>query len=101
MTSICVPYINSFKGREETGHSEGRVFLQVAISQKMYENLTAISLKMKRNLTACLITFTLKEFPVHTSKTFSFSRKEALFWHKPRSDVLIAGTADLNICGME
>lgn len=65
----------------------------------MYENLTAISLKMKRNLTARLITFTLKEFPVHTSKTFSFSRKEALFWHKPQSDILIAGTAILIYVG--
>lgn len=31
---------------------------------------------MKKNLTACLITFALKEFPIHTSKTLSFSGKE-------------------------
>jgi len=63
----------SFKGREETGHRQGRIFLQLAISLKTYGNLTAISLKMKKNLTACLITFTLKEIPIHTRKIFSFS----------------------------
>lgn len=42
----------------------------------MYGNLAAISLQMENNLTACLITFTLKEFPICRSESFSFSGKE-------------------------
>lgn len=76
LTSVCVLGIHSFKGRQEMGHREHRVFLQVTIFLKTYRNLTATSLQMKKNLTACFITFTQKEFVIPRSETFPFSGKE-------------------------